>query len=220
MSGGAQKSEFDIYADQYEANKHYFLAHYFKDQYDEALKNLPFINSGINITKIEVWVTNKTGTTNDTRNIVSFLDLGETNGNIYNTQFTLSNGGIYPDNNAANDMFESLTNQFNGIRDINEVNSILSSQIGIGFLNGQDYEKLERARKLNEQEYSIHPKLGYISLNQALNNDEVLAVAFQYTIGCQPFLQHNLSLLLNLIVPHPSLYLCRIEPRLCLLHIM
>ena len=41
------------------------MAHYFKDQYDEALKNLPFINSGINITKIEVWVTNKTGTTND-----------------------------------------------------------------------------------------------------------------------------------------------------------
>ena len=183
VSGGAQTSEFDIYADQYEANKHYFLAHYFKDNYDAALDNLPFVNSPINITRVEIWITNKTGTTNDTRNIVSFLDLGETNGNIYNTQFTLSNGGNYPDNNAANDMFESLTNQFNGIRDINEVNNILSSQVGIGFLNGQDYEKLERARKLNEQEYSIHPQLGYISLNQALNNDEVLAVAFQYTIG-------------------------------------
>ncbi len=183
VSGGAQTSEFDIYADQYEANKHFFLAHYFKESYDAALSNLPFVNSPINITRVEVWVTNKTGTTNDTRNIVSFLDLGETNGNIYNTQFTLSNGGAYPDNNAANDMFESLTNQFSGIRDINDVNNILSSQIGIGFLNGQDYEKLERARKLTAQEYSLHPQLGYISLNQALNNDEVLAVAFQYTIG-------------------------------------
>jgi len=183
VSGGAQTSEFDIYADQYEANKHYFLAHYFKDNYDAALNGLPFVNSPINITRVDVWITNKTGTTNDTRNIVSFLDLGETDGNIFNTQFTLSNGGNYPDNNAANDMFESLTTTFSGIRDINEVNNILSTQIGFNFLNGQDYEKLERARKLSEQEYSIHPQLGYISLNQALNNDEVLAVAFQYTIG-------------------------------------
>ena len=187
VSGGAQTSEFDIYADQYEANKHFFLAQYFKDNYDNALSDLPFVNSPINITRVEVWITNKTGTTNDTRNIVSFLDLGETTGNIYNTQFTLSNGGPYPDNNAANDMFESLTTNFSGIRDINNVNNILSSQLGIGFLNGQDYEKLERARKLTSQEYSMHPQLGYISLNQALNNDEVLAVAFQYTVGNNTF---------------------------------
>ena len=84
-------------------------------------------------------------------------------------------------------MYESLTNQFNGIRDINDVNNVFSSQIGIGFLNGQDYEKLERARKLTESEYTLHPQLGYISLNQALNNDEVLAVAFQYTVGNNTF---------------------------------
>ena len=187
VSGGAQTSEFDIYADQYESNKHFFLAHYFKENYDQALSQLPFVNSPINITKVEVWITNKTGTTNDTRNIVSFLDLGETIGNIYNTQFTQPNGGGFPDNNSANDMYESLTNQFNGIRDINDVNNVFSSQIGIGFLNGQDYEKLERARKLTESEYTLHPQLGYISLNQALNNDEVLAVAFQYTVGNNTF---------------------------------
>ena len=82
VSGGAQTSEFDVYADQYEANKHFFLAHYFKDNYDIALENLPFVNSAINITKVEVWVTNKTGTTHDTRNIVSFLDLGENSQNL------------------------------------------------------------------------------------------------------------------------------------------
>ena len=190
VSGGAQKSEFDIYADQYEANKHYFLAHYFKDQYDEALKNLPFINSGINITKIEVWVTNKTGTTNDTRNIVSFLDLGETNGNIYNTSFSFSNGGNLPDNNAANDLFNKLTTTYSGIRNINEVNSVLDANL---MSNGTDYEKLERARKLSESEYSFNSQLGYISLNQALNNDEVLAVAFQYTIGSETFQVGELS---------------------------
>ena len=187
VSGGAQTSEFDIYADQYESNKHFFLAHYFKENYDDALSQLPFVNSPVNITKVEVWITNKTGTTNNTRNIVSFLDLGETGPNIYNSQFTFSNGGIFPDNNSANTMYESLTNTFSGIRDINNVNNIFSSQTAIGFLNGQDYEKLERARKLNESEYSLNNQLGYISLNQALNNDEVLAVAFQYTIGNNTF---------------------------------
>ena len=190
VSGGAQTSEFDVYADQYEANKHYFLAHYFKDQYDEALKNLPFINSGIDITKVEVWVTNKTGTTNDTRNIVALLDLGETNGNIYNTEFTFSNSSNFPDNIAANDMFTSLTTQFAGIRNINDVNSTLQST---SLSNGTDFEKLERARKLSESEYSFHRQLGYISLNQSLNNDEVLAISFQYTVGSETFQVGELS---------------------------
>ena len=112
VSGGAQTTEFDIYADDYEANKHFFLAHYFKNQYDDALANLPFVNSGINITRIEVWITNKTGTTNNTRNIVSFLDLGETE--IYNNSSDFANNvfGQYPDNEDANDLYLNLTNNF------------------------------------------------------------------------------------------------------------
>jgi cell surface protein SprA len=180
VSGGAQTSEFDVYADQYESNKHYFLAHYFKDQYDNALSSLPFINSSINITKIEVWVTNKTGTTNDTRNIAAFLDLAETGPNIFNSSFTNSNNGVFPDNNAANDLYTQLSTTYSDIRNINNINSILQAT---SLSNGVDFEKLERARKLSSTEFSFNSQLGYISLNQALNNDEVLAVAFQYTIG-------------------------------------
>ena len=191
VSGGAQTSEFDVYADQYEANKHFFLAHYFKDHYDEALANLPFVNSAVNITKVEVWVTNKTGTTENTRNIVSFLDLGETIGNIHNTSFTFPNGSNFPDNNNANNMFASLTTVFSGIRNINDVSSVLQST---SLSNGTDFEKLERARKLSESEFTINNQLGYISLNQALNNDEVLAVAFQYTVGSETFQVGELSL--------------------------
>tara|TARA_B100001250_G_scaffold125539_2_gene106769 strand:+ start:19684 stop:26826 length:7143 start_codon:yes stop_codon:yes gene_type:complete len=192
VSGGAQQSSFDIYADQYEANKHYFLAHHFKEQYDPSLANLPFINSSVNITKIEVWITNKTGTTNNTRNIVAFLDLGETEENIYNTDFTNSNAGVFPDNDAANNMFNTLTTNTNyqAIRNINEVNSSLQNT---SLVNGSDYEKLERARKLSESEYAFNSQLGYISLNQALNNDEVLAVAFQYTIGNKTYQVGELS---------------------------
>ncbi len=189
VSGGAQTSEFDVYADEYEANKHYFLAHYFKENYDDALKNLPFINSGVNITKIEVWVTNKTGTTNDTRNIVSFLDLGETGPNIYNG-FTTSSGGSFPDNTEANSLFNALSSTYSGVRNINEVNSVLGST---SLSNGEDYEKLERSRKLSESEFTINSQLGYISLNSALNNDEVLAVAFQYTVGSKTYQVGELS---------------------------
>ena len=189
VSGGAQTSEFDVYADQYEANKHYFLAHYFKDNYDKALENLPFINSGVNITKVEIWVTNKTGTTNDTRNIVAFLDLGETGSNIYNG-FSTSSGGSFPDNIEANNLFNALSSTYSGVRNINEVNSVLGST---QLTNGEDYEKLERSRKLSESEFTINSQLGYISLNSALNNDEVLAVAFQYTVGSKTYQVGELS---------------------------
>ena len=87
-------------------------------------------------------------------------------------------------------MFTSLTTQFAGIRNINDVNSTLQST---SLSNGTDFEKLERARKLSESEYSFHRQLGYISLNQALNNDEVLAIAFQYTVGSETFQVGELS---------------------------
>ena len=186
VSGGAQTSEFDVYADQYEANKHFFLAHYFKNNYDVALENLPFVNSSVNITKVEVWITNKVGTTNDTRNIVSFLDLGETE--VYNSNSNFAGSLTFQEvpDNATNNLFYNLTNQHSAIRDINQVSNTFSPYSAF-FAASQDYEKLERARKLSESEFTIHNQLGYISLNQALNNDEVLAVAFQYTRGSKTY---------------------------------
>jgi cell surface protein SprA len=56
-----------------------------------------------------------------------------------------------------------------------------------GMSEGIDFAKLENARKLSATEYTFHPQLGYISLNQKLANDEVLAVAYQYTIGDQVY---------------------------------
>ncbi len=193
VSGGAQTSEFDIYADDYESNKHFFLTHYFKDQYDAALSDLPFINSGINITKIEVWITNKTGTAENTRNILALLDLGETD--IYNNSPDFANNvySQFPDNEKANDLYLNLINNFSNARDINQVNNTFGPPYNVYFKASQDYEKLERARQLTPSEYTLNSQLGYISLNQALNNDEVLAVAFQYTIGNSIFQVGELS---------------------------
>jgi len=77
VQGGAQVQEFEVTVDDYDANKHFFLSDYFRDTYNEALKTLPIINSGITITRIEVWITNKNSNFEESRNIVAFHDLGE-----------------------------------------------------------------------------------------------------------------------------------------------
>ncbi len=176
VQGGAQTSEFSLTALDYEDNKHFFLAQYFADNYDNALSTLPIINSNINITKIEVWVTNIGPAVTDNRNIVAFQDLGERN--PYN-QTIVPNAGIsYPDN-RSNDLltkFDTAT-----IRNINQVTQYLTGA-PFGYVAGTDFDKVENARRLNPSEYTFNSKLGFISLNAALNSDQVLAVAYQYTV--------------------------------------
>lgn len=186
VKGGAQLSDFEIYADQYEANRHFFLSQYFRDIYDDALKNLPVVSSGINIERIEVWITNKTSRFEEgsNRNIVAFMDLAENSNHIFNEipGFQSNPGAvIYPDNNA-NLMYEQLTTTYGQVRDVDQVTNVFDP-LYPGFQIGRDFEKIENARKLNDREYYFNRQLGYISLNTALNTDEVLAVAFEYTLG-------------------------------------
>lgn len=188
LEKGAQKQEFEISAHSYEANKHFFLSKYFRDRYDAALAKLPVINSGVSITKIEVWVTNKSARFEQARNIVAFVDLAEnTPGNISNPDFT-STGKSYPDN-LANTLYNKMTTTYAAIRDINQVTNTLSAV----YASGKDYEKVENARLLDPSEYVLNDKLGYISLNQALNADEVLAVAYEYTVRGEVFTVGELS---------------------------
>ena len=189
-TGGAQLSDFEMSADAYEANKHFFISQYFRDIYDESLKNLPIISSGVTIERIEVWITNKLSSLQDAsnRNIVAFVDLGENKSHIYNKvpAFQVTPGAfIYPDNNA-NKMYEQFTTAFNIIRNVDQVTNAFGP-LYPGFQIGRDFEKIENARKLDEREYTFNKQLGYISLNSALNSDEVLAVAYEYTLAGQVF---------------------------------
>jgi cell surface protein SprA len=170
--GGATVNEFEFYIDNYEANKHYFFSQYFFDNYDIAVKDFPFINSGVSITRIEVWTTNRKTETENVRNIVGMMDLGESNPHNPNISPT---GGTIPDNgnNSINP-----SNLPSGVRDISQVSSSMTS---IGLKESSDYVVLENARKLTSNEFTFDPRLGYISLNQSLNADEVLGIAFQYT---------------------------------------
>ncbi|MBA4322604.1 MAG: cell surface protein SprA, partial [Odoribacter sp.] len=190
VKGGAQLSNFEIFADDYEANRHFFLSQYFRDIYDDALKNLPVVSSGINIERIEVWITNKTSRFEEAsnRNIVAFMDLAENGNHIFNKipAFQQTPGARQNPDNGVNALYDQLNSSYSGVRDVDKVTDIFSS-LYPGFQIGRDFEKIENARKLNEREFIINNQLGFISLNTALNSDEVLSVAFEYTLNGQIF---------------------------------
>jgi len=175
VSGGAQVSKFNVNADQYEENRHFFMGQFYRESYNNAMVKLPLISSNINITKIEVWRTNIGPATNENRNIVAFSDLGEQNPN--HPLIIATMGAPYPTNNK-NNLYGIVNTP--SVRDINLVSSFLTGGT-YNFVAGEDYEKVENARKLAPTEYTFNSKLGFISLNSALNADEVLAVAYQYT---------------------------------------
>ena len=186
VQGGAQTSEFNISCLDYEENRHFFLSQYFREQYEAALATLPTITSSINITKIEVWITNTNSSTQDTRNILALTDLAEgKNQWIYNSEIAPANTAtIYPRNDANNMLTRMDTTQ---IRDISSVTNYMSGDpLRIGkqayMASGRDFEKIENARRLSASEYSLNSKLGFISLNINLNSNQSLAVAYQYTI--------------------------------------
>ena len=186
VQGGAQTSDFNISCLDYEENRHFFLSQYFRDQYEAALSTLPTVTSSVNITKIEVWVTNTNTSTQDTRNILALTDLGEgRNAWIYNKEIQPANTNtIYP-RNAANNMLERFDTA--QIRSISSVTNYMTGDpMRIGkhgyMVAGRDFEKIENARRLSSSEYSLNSKLGFISLNINLNSNQTLAVAYQYTI--------------------------------------
>lgn len=176
--GGVQTTPFEFSANKYDEGRHFFLSKWFYDHYDEALKTLPFISSGVVINRIEVWVTNKRGRFDDARNIVAFSDLAEP-GNTYNSRWS-GNGGMPA--NDANSLYQTMLG-LPDLRHIEQVTPILSSMLQ----GGVEYEKLESARLLTTSEYTLNTTLGYISLNTKLADDEVLAVAFEYTYRGQVY---------------------------------
>lgn len=173
VKGGASSHEFEIRADEYEDNRHYFISQYFYDNYNRAMSTLPMVNSNIKIIRIEVWRTNVGAAVTQNRNIVALTDLGE---GVPSNVRVHGSGPQLPGNNA-NDLLQ-LVNPAS----IRSVNSVTSYMQGVGLTAGTDYEKVESARLLNSNEYTFNRELGFISLNQPLANDQVLAVAFQYQV--------------------------------------
>jgi len=227
VSSGTQTIPFNVTADNYEANRHYFLGQYFRDNYNGWI-NVPIISSPIQITKIEVYVTNRTNQVDQARNIAAFADLGEDTLHVYhdNKNIPLSSSYNYlsikdsmyknpstvagaPDSishlyprNSANNLYYNLLDSTSGnigpLHDRNYntavhnltqfIYSNSQNQSAQVFNAGREFEVLTRARRLNPlTDYTLNNRLGYISLNTSLNYDEVLSVAYQYTINGQVF---------------------------------
>ncbi|WP_421764233.1 cell surface protein SprA [Ekhidna sp.] len=174
IESGFQGREFEVQAADYEENRHFFLGHFFRDNYERWLATLPQPTSGVNVTRAEVYVLNRNNDTETTRNIVGFMDLGEGTV-IYSSDDNVQPGRGGPTRNSANDLFGNLTTQSaDGVDQY--INATFPS-----FESSVDYVKVTTARKLEESEYKINRELGYITLTRSLQSDEILAVAYEYT---------------------------------------
>ncbi len=174
--GGVQLTPFELNVADYEENRHFFLSRYFRDHYDGWMQKLPNLTTGITINRVEIWVTNKTGNTTNTRNIVALTDLGETS-RLSNPMWTAS--GQVPAN-QSNTEYQTMTTQMAAARDIDQASTTLE---GAGLVGGADFEKLESARLLSSSEYTVNTAMGYVSLRSNIQTDQVVAVAYEYTSG-------------------------------------
>ncbi|MFT7334714.1 MAG: cell surface protein SprA [Porticoccaceae bacterium] len=205
--GGGKIEDFEMFALDYDSDRHFFLSQYFRNKYDASLKNYPFIDSRVQISRLEIWVTNRQTrvnvNSNNLRNIIALQDLGEgqltdSDGNRINENEivvvdpipdTFFSASINSPSSNANNRFDPALIGDGGLlnRNIREIATASSGFNEITVSEGRDYSKLENARKLNQNEYTYNAQLGYISLQQRLANDEILAVAYQYTIGDQVY---------------------------------
>lgn len=171
IQGGSSTQNFTYKADEYEENRHFLMSQFFRNNYNTAMKNLPVVTSLAQILRVEVWITNRTGATTDTRDVVGLMDIGE--GQPFGPWGGIGN---VPPRNNANNLYTTLVNT-SGARNSSQVQSVLTS---LGLQPVQDFEKTF-ARKLLPSDYYFNPQIGFISLNQQLQPDEVMGIAFQYT---------------------------------------
>lgn len=171
--GGASVTTFSFSADDYDENRNFLLAQYFHDNYNVAMSRIPLVTSQVQILRMEVWVTNRNGVDTGSRQIVGLMDLGETN--PYNSHISPRTTQAYPDNDN-NTEYRSIINDPTS-RSPTTAAAKLNS---LGLTQVQDFE-IVYARKLNPTEYTFNPQIGFLSLNQTLQANDVLAVAYQYS---------------------------------------
>ena len=202
--GGGTVQNFDLYALDYDSDRHFFLSQYFRDKYDASLKNYPLIDSRVQITRLEIWVTNKQNrvstTSNNLRNVIALQDLGEAQLTgmtdsevvVVDTSTGFFNKPVDSPTDNKNNQYDPALIISNGGFLNSNIREIVTVERGFNNADsnrseGRDYSILENARKLTTTEYTFNPQLGYISLQQRLANDEILAVAYEYTVGGQVY---------------------------------
>ncbi len=181
IEGGVQRNDFEIRSSDYDENRHFFLGHYFRQNYENWLRSIPAVISGLQVSRVEVYVLNRTNNTQTIRNFAAFMDLGEGEVIFQDGNPFVGNGNpATPTSNDANNLFQNLRNDPN-LRESDQISTILETQHGLE--KGQDFVRVTGARKLDPSEYTFNPQLGFVSLTRQLQNDEVLAVSFEYNLN-------------------------------------
>jgi cell surface protein SprA len=178
VEGGIQRNDFEIRASDYDENRHFFLGQFFRDNYENWLRSIPSIISGLQVSRVEIYILNRTNNTQTLRNFAAFMDLGESD-QLFRKNNTFIGAGTAgsPTTNDANSLFSNLGNDPR-LRQADQVSSILEGEKGLE--KALDFERVTGARKLDPSEYYFNSQLGFISLNRQLQNDEVLAVSYEY----------------------------------------
>ncbi|WP_299255761.1 cell surface protein SprA [uncultured Cytophaga sp.] len=205
IGSGGQGRTFEIKADAYEKNRHFFLGQFFREHYEQSLKTSPTIISNVQVTRVDVYVTNRNNTTSNLRGVVGYMDLGE-NDSIYRTNLkTPGKKDIAP--------YNTINNLYNGPNPVTQFRNpvTLSADVSSAPLNlqdGTDYTYLKSARKLQPSEFTFNPQLGYITLQSTINDDEAILVAYQYIYNDQNYSVGELTDALS-DVPNDSLIIAK-----------
>ncbi|MBT0810876.1 cell surface protein SprA [Litoribacter ruber] len=191
LEGGNQGRPFELRASDYDENRHFFLGHFFRDNYERWLRGLPQVLSGVNITRVEVYIMNRANNTETLRNFIAFTDLAEGQ-RIHrpdNPNIGTGNSSS-PNSNDANNLFNNLTRN-GAYRSFDNAGQAIES--GLGLTRGTDFVQINGARKLAQTEFTFHRELGYLSLFRKLQNDEVVAVSYEYTYNGRSYKVGELS---------------------------
>lgn len=183
ITNGSKDSEIEITLDNYEANQHYFLNQYFRENYNNALANAPILNSNINITQVEVWLSNRGNNYEEARDIMGLMDLGEYT--PYNSIVTRGSAK-HPSTGIPGELSPNVSNNLKDLLGDNgrQSNGTFVQSFFAGSGGTDNYEKLTYARKLVDgKDFFLNNKLGYISLLHPLNQDQVLAVSYRYILN-------------------------------------
>ncbi|WP_018341415.1 cell surface protein SprA [Cytophaga aurantiaca] len=189
IGGGGQGRTFEIKADGYEPYRHFFLSQFFRANYEKSLKSIPTILSGVQIKRVDVYITNRNNTTANLRSVVGYLDLGESDSLYRDGLADPPPFGPKVPYNGINKLYTSSDSvtKYRNAQTLDQDLANMSIQCGCDFQNGTDYTYLKSARKLLPTEFTFNADLGYITLMSRLNEDEALLVAYQYTYNNESY---------------------------------
>ena len=187
IGGGGQGRTFQIKADQYEPYRHFFLSQFFRANYEKSLKSSPTVLSGVQVTRVEVYITNRNNTTANLRNVVGYMDLGEGD-SLYRPDLKKTGNNDHAAYNSINKLYDttgaaaaSVTRYRDPATLASDLQTYINPVCNCSFSDGSDYTYLKSARKLSNSEFTFNPSLGYITLQTRIREDEALLVAYEYS---------------------------------------